>query len=95
MADEVEKAEEKPAKLQSRKFLVWVVWLVLTLIVGVVVLISCIKNVVAVEKTVELFEAVLKDFFYISAFYLGANFGQKAAFAISDALASKNEEGLQ
>lgn len=98
MADEEKTEIEKKSKMQSRKFLVWLVWLIITLIVGVIVLICCIKNITAViDQSMDLFSAVLKDFFWISAAYLGVNFGQKAAFAISDALSTRNEnkEGLQ
>ena len=98
MADEEKTETEKSSKMQSRKFLVWLVWLIITLIVGVIVLICCIRNnTAAIDKSVDLFSAVLKDLFWISAVYLGVNFGQKAAFAISDALSTRNEnkEGLQ
>lgn len=98
MADEEKTETEKSSKMQSRKFLVWLVWLIIMLIVGVIVLICCIRNIAtAIDKSVDLFSAVLKDFFWISAAYLGVNFGQKAAFAISDALSTRheNEEGLQ
>ena len=87
--------EEKPGKLASRKFVVWLVWCVITVLAAVVVLICCIKNVSGADSAIEVFKATLQDFFYVSLLYLGANVGQKAAFAISDAISSKNEEGLQ
>lgn len=64
-------------KLSSRKFIVWLVWLVLTLIVGVYAF---------MKSATDLFEKSLNSFFAISMMYLGMNAGQKVGFAISDAL---------
>lgn len=86
---------EKSSKFQSRKFLVWVVWGVITFVVAVVVIICCIKNILEAKTAIELLTAVIQDFFYISLLYLGVNAGQKIGFAVSDAIANKpssNEE---
>jgi len=64
-------------KLSSRKFIVWLVWLVLTLIVGVYAF---------MKSATDLFERSLSSFFAISMMYLGMNVGQKVGFAVSDAL---------
>lgn len=64
-------------KLSSRKFVVWLVWLILTLGVGVYAFIT---------SATSLLESTLKSFFAISMMYLGMNVGQKVGFAVSDAL---------
>lgn len=87
--------KEKASKFQSRKFLVWIVWGVITFVVAVVVIICCIKNILEAKTAIELLTAVIQDFFYISLLYLGVNAGQKIGFAVSDAIANKpsnNEE---
>lgn len=74
------KAEE--SKLKSRKFVVWLVWLLITL---AIVAISFFRNTAdsLVSKT-------LDNFFFISMMYLGMNVGQKGFYAIAGAL--KNGE---
>lgn len=87
--------KEKTSKFQSRKFLVWIVWGVITFVVAVVVIICCIKNILEAKTAIELLTAVIQDFFYISLLYLGVNAGQKIGLAVSDAIANKpssNEE---
>lgn len=87
--------KEKASKFQSRKFLVWIVWGVITFVVAAVVIICCIKKLIEAQTAIELLQAVIQDFFYISLLYLGVNAGQKIGFAVSDAIASKssnNEE---
>ncbi len=64
-------------KLSSRKFVVWLVWLLLT--AGTVVYMFISKDSTLAEKT-------LDSFFYVSMMYLGMNAGQKVGIAISDAL---------
>ena len=71
-------------KLTSRKFIVWIVWLIIT--IGVVV-VSVIRN-----TGDDLISTVIQDFFYVSMLYLGMNVTQKGAFAIADALKGKEEE---
>lgn len=96
MSEEKEtETEEKSSKFQSRKFLVWMVWGAITLITTVIVVICCIKKLIEAQTAIELLQAVIQDFFYISLLYLGVNAGQKIGFAVSDAIASKssnNEE---
>ena len=65
------------SKLNSRKFLVWIVWLLLTLGVGVYTFLS--KETALLEKT-------LDSFFAVSMMYLGMNVVQKAGFAVADAI---------
>lgn len=89
-----EEKEEKPSKLQSRKFVVWLVWCIIAitnLVIDVIIVIVT-RNITA--EMMSLTEKVLGWFFAVSMMYLGMNAGQKVGFAISDALASKveNEE---
>lgn len=91
MSEEKEtESEEKSSKFQSRKFLVWMIWGIITLITAVVVVICCVKKLIEAQTAIELLQAVIQDFFYISLLYLGVNTGQKIGFAVSDAIASKS-----
>lgn len=62
--------EKKTNKLQSRKFVVWLTWLVIT--IGVIIL-SFVKS----DSTDNLILEVLKYFFGVSMLYLGVNVAQK------------------
>lgn len=73
-------------KMKSRKFIVWLVWCVITIFI----LIFCIcRNP---ENASGLIEKVLGYFSGVSLLYLGCNAGQKAAYAIADAIKSEPEE---
>lgn len=72
--------EESTNKLSSRKFIVWIVWLVLCLGVGVYTFII---------RDSSLLEKCLEYFFAVSMLYLGVNVGQKGIYAIADALKEK------
>ena len=81
-------AEEKTIeekKMTSRKFLVWIVWVIIT--IGIVVL-SFFK-----KDSDDLVKTGLQDLFFISLTYLGVNGIQKVGFAVSDAISSKTNEG--
>ena len=71
---------ETAKKTDSRKFVVWLVWLVIALAIGVYTFIA--KDTVLLEK-------VLGWFFTLSMMYLGVNVGQKGALAFADALKNK------
>lgn len=71
---------ETAKKTDSRKFVVWLVWLVIALAIGVYTFIA--KNSALLEK-------VLGWFFTLSMMYLGVNVGQKGALAFADALKNK------
>lgn len=80
-------AEEKTIeekKMTSRKFLVWIVWVIIT--IGIVVL-SFFK-----KDSDDLVKTGLQDLFFISLTYLGVNGIQKVGFAVSDAISSKTNE---
>lgn len=67
-------------KTDSRKFIVWLVWLIIALAIGVYTFIA---------KDTTLLEKVLGWFFTLSMMYLGVNVGQKGALAFADALKNK------
>ncbi len=79
-------------KLQSRKFTVWLVWLIIAVLVLAVLGISVIVTKNTNEKLIDLFSNTLQNFFVISAIYLGVNVLQKGAFAIADVFTAKKEE---
>ena len=64
-------------KTDSRKFLVWLVWLLIAIAIGVYTFIT---------KESELLENTLDHLFVISMMYLGVNVGQKGVLAIADAI---------
>ena len=72
--------KEKTRKTDSRKFVVWLTWLILSL--GVLIYTFISKETSILEKTLDCF-------FAISMLYLGVNVGQKACYAIADALKEK------
>ena len=71
---------ETSKKTDSRKFVVWLVWLLIPLAIGVYTFIA---------KDSALLEKVLGWFFTLSMMYLGVNVGQKGALAFADALKNK------
>ena len=71
---------ETSKKTDSRKFIVWLVWLIIALAIGVYTFIA---------KDSTLLEKVLGWFFTLSMMYLGVNVGQKGALAFADALKNK------
>ena len=71
---------ETSKKMDSRKFIVWLVWLLIALAISIYTFIT--KDAVLLEK-------VLSWFFTLSMMYLGVNVGQKGALAFADALKNK------
>ena len=71
---------ETSKKTDSRKFVVWLVWFLIALAIGVYTFIA---------KDTALLEKVLGWFFTLSMMYLGVNVGQKGALAFADALKNK------
>lgn len=83
-------------KLKSRKFSVWIVWLILTLCVIIFCAVCMIVSKTMSDSLTGLIEKVLGWFFAVSMMYLGMNVGQKVGFSISDALKNKKEtEGAE
>ena len=81
---EEKKKETEEKKMTSRKFLVWIVWVIIT--IGIIVL-SFFK-----KDSDDLVKTGLQDLFFISLTYLGVNGIQKVGFAVSDAISSKTNE---
>lgn len=75
------KETEPTKKIDSRKFLVWLIWLLICIVVGVYTFIV---------KDESLLTKVLEYFFALSMMYLGVNVGQKGVLAIADALKNKH-----
>lgn len=71
---------ETSKKTDSRKFIVWLVWLLIALAISIYTFIA---------KDSALLEKVLGWFFTLSMMYLGVNVGQKGALAFADALKNK------
>lgn len=77
-------------KLSSRKFAVWLMWLIITVLV---ILSSTIMSIVIKEESLsEIVKQSLDSFYKVSMMYLGMNVGQKTAFAISDIFKKFNKE---
>lgn len=68
MSEELTTETEKPSKLNSRKFLIWIVWGVITLALTVMGFVR--DNDALVLKALEYF-------FYITLFYFGVNVASK------------------
>ena len=77
--------------LKSRKFAVWVVWLIITILVIIFCTAVMIITHSITQELTSLIEKVLGWFFAISMMYLGMNVGQKAAVAIGDAISGHSE----
>lgn len=74
---------ETTKKIQSRKFIVWLVWLVLC---AAFVILNFVKDGFA-----ELTKESMQDFFFISITYLGMNVASKGI----NVLGQKKEEGVE
>lgn len=83
--------EKETKKTDSRKFLVWLTWLIITLLVIAWCAVVMIITKQIVDSLVSLAEKVLSWFFAVSMMYLGMNVGQKMGFAFADALTAKYE----
>lgn len=79
--DTIETTPTTTKKIDSRKFVIWLVWLLICIVVGIYTFI--VKNEV-------LFTKVLEYFFALSMMYLGVNVGQKGIYAFADALKNKH-----
>lgn len=82
-------------KLSSRKFLVWLVWGIITLInlVADVIIIIATKNITS--EMISLTSQVLGWFFAISMMYLGMNVSQKVGLSLSDVLKNNNGDNKE
>ena len=84
--------EKTKKKLESRKFVVWLVWC----IIAILILAYCVAVVVITRDFTStlgsLVEKVLGWFFGISMMYIGANAGQKVGLSFADAMSDKKVE---
>lgn len=84
--------EENKNKLSSRKFIVWLTWLILSAIVIVLDITVLTITKAFPESLIEFSKLMMKYFFTISGLYLGLNVGQKVAFAYKDTKVQPKEE---
>ena len=83
---------EKKNKTDSRKFIVWLSWLIISVTVLVLGIIAVVITSTRGEGVVELIEKVLEWFFAVSMMYLGMNVGQKLGYAFADSLLYNKEK---
>lgn len=79
----VETTEQKK-KTQSRKFVVWLVWLIVSVALIVVALVTMLVTKSFPDNIVDLIKTVITYFFAISMMYLGMNVGQKIGLSFAD-----------
>lgn len=79
-------------KFNSRKFIVWVTWLVVTFGAIIIIGIISINNKELSEAAGNIIHDVIKYFFGVSMLYLGANAGQKAVLALAEKKEDEDKE---
>jgi len=87
--------EKENKKTDSRKFVVWLTWLVITVLVIVWCAVVMIATKQIVNSLVSLAEKTLAWFFAISMMYLGVNVGQKVGLAFADKLLKSEEKDVE
>lgn len=90
--DVIEEEKVKESKLNSRKFLVWITWAVISVVTLAIGVITMVVTKSFPTTVVDLVKLTMGYFFYISLVYLGVNGIQKVGFAISDAVKGVNEK---
>ena len=91
----MEKEEKEAKKTDSRKFVVWIVWLIVTLLVIAFCAAVMIITKKFADNLVDLIEKSLSWFFAISMMYLGVNVGQKVGLAFADKISKQAEETVE
>lgn len=84
--------KEETKKTDSRKFIVWIVWLFVTLGVIAFCVVAMIITKKFADNLVSLVEKALSWFFAVSMMYLGVNVGQKVGLAFAENITKKSEE---
>ena len=79
-------------KTDSRKFVVWLVWLIITILVIAWCALVMIITKQIQDQLIGLIEKALAYFFAVSMMYLGVNVGQKVGLAFAEKLLNKEEE---
>lgn len=92
MSEELTEEEKAKKKTDSRKFVVWITWVVIAVAILIVGAIVMIASRSFPTEVIELVKLVLEYLFYISLVYLGVNGITKVGFAISDAISGKEDK---
>jgi len=79
-------------KTDSRKFVVWLIWLIITILVIAWCALVMIITKQIQDQLIGLIEKCLAYFFAVSMMYLGVNVGQKVGLAFAEKLLNKEEE---
>ena len=87
--------EKESKKTDSRKFVVWLVWLIIAVLVIAFCAVTMIITKQITDNLVGLIEKSLSWFFAISMMYLGVNVGQKVGLAFADKLMPKEESNIE
>lgn len=87
--------EKETKKTDSRKFVVWLTWLVITVLVIAWCAIVMIATKQIVDSLVSLAEKTLAWFFAISMMYLGVNVGQKVGLAFAEKLLKQEDKDVE
>ena len=87
--------EKETKKTDSRKFVVWLTWLVITILVIAWCAVVMIVTKQIVDSLVSLAEKTLAWFFAISMMYLGVNVGQKVGLAFAEKLLKQEDKDVE
>lgn len=87
--------EKETKKTDSRKFVVWLTWLVITVLVIAWCAVVMIATKQIVDSLVSLAEKTLAWFFAISMMYLGVNVGQKVGLAFAEKLLKQEDKNVE
>lgn len=95
MSDELivtEEEDKTKKKTDSRKFVVWLIWAILTAASIAISIVAMIVMKKLPETLIDLIKLVLEYFFFISLTYLGVNLGQNLGRSISSAISGKEDK---
>ena len=87
--------DKETKKTDSRKFVVWLTWLVITVLVIIWCAVVMIATKQIVDSLVSLAEKTLAWFFAISMMYLGVNVGQKVGLAFAEKLLKQEDSDAE
>lgn len=87
--------EKETKKTDSRKFVVWLTWLVITVLVIAWCAVVMIATKQIVDSLVSLAEKTLAWFFAISMMYLGVNVGQKVGLAFAEKILKQEDKDVE
>lgn len=87
--------EKETKKTDSRKFVVWLTWLIITVLVIAWCAVVMIATKQIVDSLVSLAEKTLAWFFAISMMYLGVNVGQKVGLAFAEKLLKSEDKDVE